>query len=374
MPVRGHFDVRCSQGSRERKVFVVEGTDLEISEGSISSEWTTESEADDADNRHLGSRGILVEKQKRRRIQLWRLRHRVDRKLDCSSSESDCSKSGSSRSSSSTSRGSSSSTSGGELGSSKRQRKQVLERWKLEDALRSFPETNDSQGSTLAKMQENSDDAVPILPDSDIPEGGHRRHTSFVPPELRWFDGTKRYRSFALASGFLSVQDINCIHEVAKHSSVREINDRKKYLAFKHRVWRFELPFRSSHPLLYRRLIGLMRHADESKWCRLRAKSSKVYPEIEYIEYDVAVHREPCFIEPHVDNKSAVTLVAMLSPSSAYIGGRSCFRRSDGRKRHRELELQQGDVVVFRGEKLVHWITPVTAGKRIILQIELSRV
>ena len=26
------------------------------------------------------------------------------------------------------------------------------------------------------------------------------------------------------------------------------------------------------------------------------------------------------------------------------------------------------------GEKLVHWITPVTAGKRVILQIEMSRV
>lgn len=232
MPVRGHFDVRSSQGSSDRKVFVVEGTDLAISEGSISSEWTTESEADDTDHQNLGSRGILGEKQKRRRIQLWRLRHRVDRKLDCSSSESECSKSGSSRSSSSTSGGSSSSTSGGELGSSKRQRKQVLERWKLEDALRSFPETNDSQGSTSANLQENAADAVPLLLDSDIPNGGPLPQTSFVPPALRWFDGTKRYRSFALASGFLSLQDITRIHDVAKHSSVREINDRKKILGF----------------------------------------------------------------------------------------------------------------------------------------------
>lgn len=32
----------------------------------------------------------------------------------------------------------------------------------------------------------------------------------------------------------------------------------------------------------------------------------KVYPEVEYIEYDVEEMGEPCYIEPHVDNKSAV--------------------------------------------------------------------
>lgn len=122
--------------------------------------------------------------------------------------------------------------------------------------------------------------------------------------------------------------------------------------------------------------------------------------------------REPCYIEPHVDNKSAapwqvtkphclgqkesgfyvskrllwvlvedvttrtrmyiyiyviihtckkrsaskvfpsitfslakVTLVAMLSTSNAYVGGRSCFRRAQGSRGHRELTLEQGDVV-----------------------------
>ena len=34
-------------------------------------------------------------------------------------------------------------------------------------------------------------------------------------------------------------------------------------------------------------------------------KLRKVYPEVEYIEYDVDEMGEPCFIEPHVDNKSA---------------------------------------------------------------------
>lgn len=40
-----------------------------------------------------------------------------------------------------------------------------------------------------------------------------------------------------------------------------------------------------------------------NEWSRAR----KVYPEVEYIEYDVEEMKEPCFIEPHVDNKSAAT-------------------------------------------------------------------
>merc|ERR1719493_221037 len=99
-----------------------------------------------------------------------------------------------------------------------------------------------------------------------------------------------------------------------------------------------------------------MRQADDEQWSKLlkRSKRGRVYPEIEYIDY-------------HVDNKSAVTLVAMLSPADAYVGGRSCFRRSEGQVGHRELSLQPGDAVLFRGEKLLHWITPVTAGRRVVL-------
>jgi len=191
---------------------------------------------------------------------------------------------------------------------------------------------------------------------------------------LRWYSSEKRYRRFAVVSSFLSAEDIEALHRAAKHPSVHEINDRKGYLAFKHRVWRFELQLRAMYPVLYERLLGLMRKADRVQWKKMWKKKKKVYPEIEYIEYDVDQMQEPCFIEPHVDNKSAVTLVAMLSTPWEYAGGRSCFRRAEGKRGHREVGLQQGDVVLFRGEKLVHWITPVTAGRRVILQIELSRV
>ena len=44
-----------------------------------------------------------------------------------------------------------------------------------------------------------------------------------------------------------------------------------------------------------------------------------------------------------------VTLVAMLSVRGAYVGGRSCFRRAQSSRGHRELSLEQGDVVTWRG-------------------------
>merc|ERR1712224_295589 len=116
-----------------------------------------------------------------------------------------------------------------------------------------------------------------------------------------------------------------------------------------------------------------MGSADAAGWKKLRKKKNRVYPEIEYIEYDVDFFEGECYIEPHVDNKAGVTLVAMLSPSSAYVGGNSCFRRGGGNEGHRQARLELGDVVMFRGEKLLHWITNVTSGRRVVLQIELSR-
>ena len=57
---------------------------------------------------------------------------------------------------------------------------------------------------------------------------------------LSWFDAGKKYRAFAVAKAFLSPADVEAIGRAAKHSSVREINDRKGYLAFKHR-WEINL-------------------------------------------------------------------------------------------------------------------------------------
>mmetsp|Transcript_36772 Transcript_36772/g.84905 ORF Transcript_36772/g.84905 Transcript_36772/m.84905 type:complete len:360 (+) Transcript_36772:16-1095(+) len=359
MAVQGEFLVRA-HGKQDSKVFLIRDTDLEIGDESISSEWTTDSEAERAaQQEQLSSRSVLQEKQnrKKRKKRAWRLRYLLDRsRSGQSSDDSDTS----SHSSSSTSSGSSSSTDGGEIGSFKRQRQQVQQQWNL------------IKGRTSNFSPPS--DSPPLLDGPELVRAATPAPRCGPRGELSWFDAPKKYRAFALAPAFLRQDDIEAIAAAAKHSSVKEINDRKGYLAFKHRVWRFELQLRALYPELYARLMTLMSSADEAQWQRLRAKSKKVYPEVEYIEYDVEEMGEPCFIEPHVDNKSAVTMVAMLSTPDAYVGGRSCFRRASGSRGHREVALQKGDVVLFRGEKLVHWITPVTSGRRIILQIELSRV
>merc|ERR1712129_592088 len=50
---------------------------------------------------------------------------------------------------------------------------------------------------------------------------------------LQWLSSKKRYRCLAIAPRVLSQQDICNLHAAARHHSVREINDRKGYLAFK---------------------------------------------------------------------------------------------------------------------------------------------
>ena len=88
-------------------------------------------------------------------------------------------------------------------------------------------------------------------------------------------------------------------------------------------------------------------------------------------------------IEPHVDNHSVITVIAMLGrPGVDFEGGANLFhpdvdRSFTTRWRKEEVvgvELKQGDMVVFRGEELRHSITDVTSGKRVILQAEFSRV
>eukprot|EP01065_Artemidia_motanka_P019988 TRINITY_DN2391_c0_g1_i1.p1 TRINITY_DN2391_c0_g1~~TRINITY_DN2391_c0_g1_i1.p1 ORF type:complete len:270 (+),score=29.49 TRINITY_DN2391_c0_g1_i1:56-865(+) len=199
-----------------------------------------------------------------------------------------------------------------------------------------------------------------------------------LPPELderqvEWHYAPKRHRCFCVIRGALRPQDITAAHQSFRDASVKEIQDRKASLAYKHRASRVEMQMRALFPETYDRLMGLSRYADSTMWRQLGGKCTEVYPEMEYIEYDVATMGE-CGIEPHVDNKSTVTMVAMLSAPHEYTGGRSRFRRARGPSGHREAELGQGDAVFFRGERLLHWITPVTGGRRVILQNELSRV
>ena len=122
---------------------------------------------------------------------------------------------------------------------------------------------------------------------------------------------------------------------------------------------------------IYYRMLRMMTWADSQLWGKL-AKKTKVYPEVEYISYD-ATGGTPQHIEPHIDNDSVITVVVALSDPGDYKGGTSMFKGAGGGLPDRSWVLNRGDAVVFRGESLLHWITPVTDGLRNILQIELSK-
>ncbi|CAD7964068.1 unnamed protein product [Amoebophrya sp. A120] len=80
------------------------------------------------------------------------------------------------------------------------------------------------------------------------------------------------------------------------------------------------------------------------------------------------------YIEEHVDNDSVITFILMLTqPGVDYVGGRNNFARGEKHAVRRQVQLQKGDLVLFRGERLRHSITPVTHGCRIILQGEFSK-
>ncbi|CAK9018925.1 Hypothetical protein SCF082_LOCUS14295 [Durusdinium trenchii] len=190
------------------------------------------------------------------------------------------------------------------------------------------------------------------------------------------------------------VEEIRLIHDLWHHPSVEEIKDRKKTLQYRHIAYRMELPLRAHGQHLYAKLIDTMAWADAFLWQKL-PRNEFAYPEAakqleeitQIVEYIVYEGKEglPGSIEPHVDNHSAVTIVVLLSDPSefgasewapaGFKGGVNCFASPDSEDLPaRVVSLDVGDAVLFRGEKLRHWITPVTEGRRVILQIELSRV
>mmetsp|Transcript_44513 Transcript_44513/g.100653 ORF Transcript_44513/g.100653 Transcript_44513/m.100653 type:complete len:137 (+) Transcript_44513:462-872(+) len=127
---------------------------------------------------------------------------------------------------------------------------------------------------------------------------------------------------------------------------------------------------------LYEKAINTMMWADAVVWQRL-CRQRKVFPEMEYIVYDggtVMGKPGPYAIEPHIDNQSVVTMVVMLSADTDYEGGVNGFARAEKGSPERSEKLKMGDAVFFHGERLTHWVYPVTSGIRVILQCEFCKL
>jgi hypothetical protein len=169
------------------------------------------------------------------------------------------------------------------------------------------------------------------------------------------------------ADEMLTIQQLE--HETGAVNQDRtKLNMRHRELVYTHVVTRIEIPLRAQNPGLYHKILQMMRIADNRYWSELTQPVwENVMPEIEFIVYDTALTKEPPGIEPHVDNGSVVTLIIMLSDPSNFNGGTNYFEPK------RELRLEQGQAVIFRGEKCEHWISPVLEGRRAILQVELQK-
>lgn len=195
-----------------------------------------------------------------------------------------------------------------------------------------------------------------------------------VPPlyEPIIYRGVKRHRTFAVFPQFFSLEEIQRIHNFCTHESVRQIMDRTKSLTYVHVAYRVEMQARRLAPDIYDKLAHVVQWTDSQVWKKL---PERVFPELEYIVYDRELQGgRPGYIEEHVDNKSAVTFVTLLSHPSEFDGGINYFARAEKHGVPRPVALQQGDVVIFRGERMLHWISPVPHGRRVILQGEMSRV
>ena len=167
---------------------------------------------------------------------------------------------------------------------------------------------------------------------------------------------------------FLSARKISKLVSLFETSpKVYTIEDRKSDLVYSHAAKRVEVCLRTEYERMYRKIMSTTISLFDRTYGPIDsfARKSRIFPEFEYIVYD----SDGAFIEPHVDNHSIVTGIVMLSdPSVDFEGGVNCFEPK------REYKLNQGDCVLFRGEKLDHWITPVVRGTRKILQWEFSRI
>ena len=194
---------------------------------------------------------------------------------------------------------------------------------------------------------------------------------------------SNKEKSLIVVRNFFSTSRIGKLRRLFQTAeTVFEIKDRKSDLHYAHVAYRTEITLRLEMHKTYKRIMETTVRVCDSVWGDIRQKTRKnrVIPEMEYIVYDVkeTAGSKGTFIEPHVDNHSIVTGISMLSePDVDFVGGVNRFKGQQTEETdipYRQVKLDRGDLVLFRGEVVTHWITPVIRGRREILQWELSRI
>ncbi|CAK8991514.1 unnamed protein product [Durusdinium trenchii] len=169
--------------------------------------------------------------------------------------------------------------------------------------------------------------------------------------ELERIAGPSPEEDLALLRGFLSSAELHHALAAGEDPKAWAIDDRDDELGYAHEVWRMEEVMQMNHPSLFQKLIDSAWSIERRMWGNIL---EFVFPEIEYIDYNVQKLAKPGSIARHADNDSMVTMVALLSDQKDFQGGVNCF---DGSDRPRQVPLQQGDAVFFFGDRCHHWIT-----------------
>lgn len=129
-------------------------------------------------------------------------------------------------------------------------------------------------------------------------------------------------------------------------------------------------------PFLHNRLVEVVRDVGNVLWPILRTGPLGMpvceYEETQYAVYGPGQHfqawHQDAYGEGHdPEDARQITLVAMLTPTSAYTGGQlqAKVKASDGkRKVIKRINLEAGDIVVFPAKDLVHRVSPVKTGTR----------
>lgn len=194
-----------------------------------------------------------------------------------------------------------------------------------------------------------------------------------VPREMQVLepvDSTCKSRcELGVVRGFLSPCEVEEIKNLVQNSGLSETKDRHEDLNYRHKAYRCEKQVHDAKPKIYNRLIDTAWACDGKLWKGI-GQGFELYPELEFIEYDVGKMQRVGSIDPHCDNGSKVSMIVLLSEPTEFQGGANFFE--DGTESGKKVDLKLGDAVFFRGEECEHWIAPVTSGRRAVLQLELS--
>eukprot|EP00928_Gymnodinium_smaydae_P054701 TRINITY_DN38435_c0_g1_i1.p1 TRINITY_DN38435_c0_g1~~TRINITY_DN38435_c0_g1_i1.p1 ORF type:complete len:240 (-),score=70.98 TRINITY_DN38435_c0_g1_i1:40-738(-) len=182
----------------------------------------------------------------------------------------------------------------------------------------------------------------------------------------------EQHRDYAVISGALDAKSLQklrrskCKRERGGVYKSRTKQARQQDNKFRSSSIAWLLPRRV--PWLAARLAAIAQHVGRLKWPRLLPPKWTAEP-VQDAEYAAGDH----YSAWHVDSsrgspteKRELTVVAMVTPKTAYTGGEFQVKLpcSGGRKQVRSLRLEAADAIVFPAKRLLHRVGRVKSGNR----------